>query len=162
VPKTAQPWVATLVRTIFDQPDGDAVRAQFDQVVATIEAKFPAAAEHLDDACVDLLASTTFPCEIWRQILVHRSAGTAEQGDPPPHRRRRHVPQPGGDHPPRWRRAGRTDRRMDRIPRYMGLELLTKAQVAVIDGDQPGEDSASFGLLVRSLTSKNAVKSLRF
>jgi putative transposase len=46
--------------------------------------------------------------------------------------------------------------------RYMGLELLTKAQVAVIDGDQPGEDSASFGLLVRSLTSKNAVKSLRF
>lgn len=27
VPKSAQPWIATLVRTIFDQPDTDAVRA---------------------------------------------------------------------------------------------------------------------------------------
>ena len=37
VPKTAQPWVATLVRTIFDQPDADAVTAQFDRVHDTIE-----------------------------------------------------------------------------------------------------------------------------
>src|SRR3954465_4788527 len=29
VPKAAQPWVATLVRTIFDQPDTDAVHAQY-------------------------------------------------------------------------------------------------------------------------------------
>jgi putative transposase len=29
VPKTAQPWVATIVRTIFDQPDADEVRGQF-------------------------------------------------------------------------------------------------------------------------------------
>src|SRR4029453_8990029 len=29
VPKSAQPWVATLVRTIFDQPDTDAVHAQY-------------------------------------------------------------------------------------------------------------------------------------
>jgi transposase-like protein len=68
VPKTAQPWVATLVRTVFDQPDADAVRAQFDRVVAAIEAKFPTAAEHLDDARADLLAFTGFPREIWRQI----------------------------------------------------------------------------------------------
>lgn len=68
VPKSAQPWIATLVRTIFDQPDADAVRAQFDRVVATIEAKFPAAAEHLDAARDDLLAFTGFPREIWRQI----------------------------------------------------------------------------------------------
>ncbi len=27
VPKSAQPWIATLVRKIFDQPDADAVRA---------------------------------------------------------------------------------------------------------------------------------------
>jgi transposase-like protein len=38
VPRSAQPWIATLVRTIFDQPDADAVHAQFDRVVATIEA----------------------------------------------------------------------------------------------------------------------------
>ncbi|MFG1892389.1 IS256 family transposase, partial [Micromonospora sp. NPDC049051] len=58
VPKSAQPWIATLVRTIFDQPDTDAVQAQFQRVVATIEAKFPAAAEHLDAAHDDLLAFT--------------------------------------------------------------------------------------------------------
>jgi Transposase, Mutator family len=68
VPKTAQPWIATLVRTVFDQPDTDAVRAQFDRVMATIEAKFPVAAEHLDAARDDLLAFTGFPREIWRQI----------------------------------------------------------------------------------------------
>ncbi|MFE9690689.1 transposase [Micromonospora sp. NPDC005806] len=27
VPKPTQPWIATLVRSIFDQPDVDAVRA---------------------------------------------------------------------------------------------------------------------------------------
>src|ERR671929_155752 len=50
VPKSAQPWVATLVRTIFDQPDAEAVHAQYARVVETIEAKFPDAATHLDDA----------------------------------------------------------------------------------------------------------------
>jgi len=68
VPKSAQPWVATMVRTIFDQPDADAVRAQFARVVATIAAKFPAAGEHLADAREDLLAFTVFPREVWRQI----------------------------------------------------------------------------------------------
>src|SRR5256886_13749179 len=55
VPKSAQPWVATLVRTVFDQPDADAVAAQYDRVIATIEAKFPTAAQHLDTARGDLL-----------------------------------------------------------------------------------------------------------
>jgi transposase-like protein len=68
VPKTAQPWVATLVRTVFDQPDADAIRAQFARVVAAIEERFPAAAEHLDDARADLLAFTGFPRDVWRQI----------------------------------------------------------------------------------------------
>src|SRR5215472_12259152 len=68
VPKSAQPWVATLVRTIFEQPDAASVRAQHAQVVAALEAKFPQAAAHLDDAREDLLAFTAFPREIWRQI----------------------------------------------------------------------------------------------
>jgi putative transposase len=29
VPRSAQPWVATMVRTIFDQPDAASVRAQY-------------------------------------------------------------------------------------------------------------------------------------
>ena len=68
VPKSAQPWVSTLVRTIFEQPDAASVRAQHAQVVSALEAKFPAAAEHLDDAREDILAFTAFPREIWRQV----------------------------------------------------------------------------------------------
>jgi len=68
VPKTAQPWVSTLVRTIFEQPDADSVRAQHVHVVDALEAKLPAAAAHLDDARDDILAFTAFPREVWRQI----------------------------------------------------------------------------------------------
>ena len=68
VPKTAQPWVATLLRTVFEQPDAQAVHAQCEQVIAALEAKFPKAAAHLDEAKADLLAFTAFPHEIWRQI----------------------------------------------------------------------------------------------
>jgi transposase-like protein len=68
VPRSAQPWVSTLVRTIFEQPDAASVRAQHHQVVSALEAKFPAAAAHLDDARDDILAFTAFPREIWRQV----------------------------------------------------------------------------------------------
>ncbi|HEX9520223.1 MAG TPA: IS256 family transposase [Streptosporangiaceae bacterium] len=68
VPKSAQPWVSTLVRTIFEQPDAASVRAQHAQVVTALEAKFPAAASHLDEARDDILAFTAFPREIWRQV----------------------------------------------------------------------------------------------
>ena len=68
VPKSAQPWVSTLVRTIFEQPDATSVRAQHAQVVTALEAKFPQAAAHLDEARDDILAFTAFPREIWRQV----------------------------------------------------------------------------------------------
>jgi putative transposase len=68
VPKSSQRWVATMVRTIFDQPDAAEVAAQFDRVVAALAAKLPRAAEHLAGAREDLLAFTGFPRECWRQI----------------------------------------------------------------------------------------------
>jgi transposase-like protein len=68
VPKSAQPWVSTLVRTIFEQPDAASVRAQHAQVVTALETKLPQAAAHLDDARDDILAFTAFPREVWRQI----------------------------------------------------------------------------------------------
>jgi len=40
VPRSAQPWVSTLVRTIFEQPDAASVRAQHRQVVTALQAKF--------------------------------------------------------------------------------------------------------------------------
>jgi len=68
VPKSAQPWVSTLVRTIFEQPDAASVRAQHAQVVRALEAKLPQAAAHLDEARDDILAFTGFPREVWRQV----------------------------------------------------------------------------------------------
>jgi putative transposase len=68
VPKSAQPWVSTLVRTIFEQPDAASVRAQHAQVVSALEAKLPQAAAHLDEARDDILAFAAFPREVWRQV----------------------------------------------------------------------------------------------
>jgi transposase-like protein len=68
VPKAAQPVVATLVRTIFAQPDSASVWAQHTRVVEQLTEKFPDAATHLADAATDVLAFTAFPKEHWRQI----------------------------------------------------------------------------------------------
>jgi putative transposase len=68
VTRASQPWVATLVRTIFDQPDAAEVHAQFGRVVTALEAKLPAAAAHLSAAEADLLAFTAVPREFWRQV----------------------------------------------------------------------------------------------
>jgi transposase-like protein len=58
----------TLVRAIIEQPDAVSVRAHHAHVVIALEAKFPQAAAHLDEARDDILAFTAFPREIWRQI----------------------------------------------------------------------------------------------
>jgi len=73
VPKSAQSFVAAIVRTIFAQPDADSVREQHGKVVAQLEPRFPEAAELLDEAGPDLLAFTAIPKEHWRQIWSNNS-----------------------------------------------------------------------------------------
>ena len=68
VPKSAQGLVATLVRTIFQQPDHDSVWRQHEHVVAQLEGRFPKVAELLDDAAPDLLAFSVFPTQRWRRV----------------------------------------------------------------------------------------------
>ena len=68
VPKAHQDLVASLVRSIFAQPDGGAVWDQHSRIVAELAKRYPAAATLLEDAAVDLLAFTAFPVEHWRQI----------------------------------------------------------------------------------------------
>jgi putative transposase len=68
VPKSAAGLVATLVRSIFDQPDAEHVAAQHALVVTELQRRFPAAAEHLAEAKEEILAFTAFPTEHWRQI----------------------------------------------------------------------------------------------
>ena len=44
------------------------MHAQFDRVVDALAEKLPTVADHLEQARADILAFTTFPKEIWRQI----------------------------------------------------------------------------------------------
>jgi putative transposase len=67
-PKSSWGWVKALLHSIYDQPDAEAVHAQFDRVVEALHEKLPAVAEHLENARADILAFTPFPKEIWRQI----------------------------------------------------------------------------------------------
>ena len=73
VPKSAQGFVATMVRTIFAQPDAATVHEQHARIVASLEERFPEAAALLDEAGPDLLAFTGFPKEHWRQIWSNNS-----------------------------------------------------------------------------------------
>ncbi|MDG4820435.1 IS256 family transposase [Asanoa sp. WMMD1127] len=141
VPKSAQPWVATLVRTVFDQPDPDSVRAQYDRAVTAIAERFPAAAEHLDDARGELLAFTAFPREVWRQIWSNNPQERLNKEI----RRRTDVV---GIFPNRAAiirlvgavLAEQTDEWIEGR-RYMGLEILAKARLTVITTE--GTDHAT-------------------
>ena len=67
-PKSAWGWVKALLHSVYDQPDAEAVHAQFDRILDALVDKLPAVAEHLDAARSDILAFTSFPKAIWRQI----------------------------------------------------------------------------------------------
>ena len=67
-PKSQWGWVKALLHSVYDQPDGEAVHAQFDRVLQGLYEKLPAVAEHLEGARADILAFTVFPKEIWKQI----------------------------------------------------------------------------------------------
>lgn len=67
-PKASWPWVKTLLHSVYDQPDATSVNAQYDRVLDALAPKLPAVVEHLEAARPDVLALTTFPRELWRQI----------------------------------------------------------------------------------------------
>ena len=67
-PKSSWPWVKALLHSVYDQPDADAVHAQFDRMLDALADKLPTVAEHLEAAREQILAFTAFPPELWRQI----------------------------------------------------------------------------------------------
>ena len=68
VPKSAGQMVASIIRTIFAQPDPEHVYAQFDEVVRMLSRSHPKIADMLETARADLLAFAEFPSPHWRQI----------------------------------------------------------------------------------------------
>ena len=73
VPKSAQSFVATMVRSIFAQPDAATVHEQHARIVEQVQGRFPQAAALLAEAGPDLLAFTAFPKEHWRQLWSNNS-----------------------------------------------------------------------------------------
>jgi putative transposase len=69
VPKANWPMIATLVRSIFEQPDRDATWSQLGDVVDKLtQAGFCDLADTVLDAADDILAFSAFPVEHWPQI----------------------------------------------------------------------------------------------
>lgn len=67
-PKSMWPAVKAMLHSVYDQPDGSAVNAQFDRLLDYVEGKLPDAFEHLDAVRADILAFTQFPEGLWQQI----------------------------------------------------------------------------------------------
>ncbi|RFA06595.1 IS256 family transposase, partial [Subtercola boreus] len=67
-PKSLWPAVKAMLHSVYDQPDADAVHAQYDRLLDYVDGKLTAAFEHLDAARADVLAFTSFPEGLWQQI----------------------------------------------------------------------------------------------
>ena len=153
VPKTAQPWVSTLVRTIFEQPGADSVRAQHAHVVDALTIKLPQAAAHLDEARDEILAFTAFPREVWRQIW---SSNPQERLNKEIRRRTDVVGIfPGRDAIIRLVGAVLAEQNDEwtESRRYMGPEILAACRKAGQDGNNSGiqDNTPGTGLTIEAI-----------
>jgi putative transposase len=136
-PKSSWPWVKALLHSIYDQPDADSVHAQFDRVVAALREKLPAVAEYLDEARGDILAFTAFPKDIWRQIWSNNPNERLNREI----RRRTDVVGifPNRESAIRLVGAVLAEQHDEwaEMRRYIGLEVLSRARLATIQGNTP-------------------------
>jgi transposase-like protein len=136
VPKSAQGLVATLVRTIFAQPDAASTWAQHERICQQLEERFPQAAALLCDVGPDLLAFAGFPKEHWRQIWSNNPQERLNKEI----RRRTDVVGIFPDRQSVIRLVGAVlaeqhDEWATAPRRYMSAESLAKACLRVISGD---------------------------
>ncbi|WP_248125903.1 IS256 family transposase [Micrococcus lacusdianchii] len=73
-PKAMWPAVKAMLHSVYDQPDGPAVHAQFDRLLDYVAERLPAVAGHLDAAREDILAFISFPKDVWSQIWSNNPA----------------------------------------------------------------------------------------
>ena len=139
-PKSQWGWVKAMLHSVYDQPDADAVHAQFDRVVEALGEKLPAVAEHLDAARADILAFTAFPKEIWRQIWSNNPQERLNREI----RRRTDVVGifPARDSLIRLVGAVLAEQHDEWTEgrRYLGLDVLAKSRLTIIDGNPTPEE----------------------
>jgi transposase-like protein len=143
-PKASWPWVKTLLHSVYDQPDTQAVHAQFDRVLDALADKHPAVVDHLEAARADVLAFTGFPKEIWRQIWSNNPQERLNREI----RRRTDVVGIFPDRGALIRLVGAVlaEQHDDWIEgrRYLGLDVLAKSRLTTIT--QPEETTTNTDL----------------
>jgi putative transposase len=139
-PKAQWGWGKAMLHSIYDQPDAEAVHAQFDRVVDALSEKLPAVADYLDQARPDILAFTAFPKEVWREIWFNNPA---ERLNREIRRRTDSVGIfPNRDAIIRLVGAVLAEQHDEWTEgrRYLGLEVLAKFQLALINtADTPAD-----------------------
>jgi transposase-like protein len=68
VPKTHTDMVAAVFRTVFVQPDPNAVAGTWDEVRDQLAGRFPKIGTLMDAAKVEVLAFTAFPRAHWPKV----------------------------------------------------------------------------------------------
>ena len=137
VPKSSGAMVATMVRTIFAQPDPDQVWAQHRRIVDHLHnVGLIDAADHLDQAGGEILTFTGFPKAHWRQIWSNNPQERLNKEI----RRRTNVVGIFPTRPSIVRLIGALlAEQHDEwaiARRYMSLESLAQARIRLIEPDQ--------------------------
>ena len=139
-PKASWPAVKAMLHSVYDQPTAKDVAAQFDKLLDAVTDKLPAVAEHLDAARADVLAFTAFPKDLWRQVWSNNPNERLNREI----RRRTDVVGIFPDRASVIRLVGAVlAEQHDEWAegrRYLGLELLAKARVTIVPGDQEVTD----------------------
>ena len=140
-PKASWPWVKTLLHSVYDQPDAASVHAQFDRVLDALGEKFPRVAAHLDAARPDVLAFTSFPKELWRQVWSNNPQERLNREI----RRRTDVVGIFPDRDALVRLVGAVlaeqHDEWTEARRYLGVELLTRARTTTDNSEEGPTDT---------------------
>jgi transposase-like protein len=119
------------------------VHAQSDRVLDTLADKLPTVAEHLDTARADVLAFTSFPEEVWRQIWSNNPSERLNREIHP----RTDVVGIFPDRDALIRLVGTVlaEQHEERAEgrRYLGPDVLTRAQIRLVPDPQTSTEEAT-------------------
>ena len=135
-PKASWPAVKAMLHSVYDQPTPADVQAQFDKLLDAVADKLPDVAAHLDAARADVLAFTAVPKGLWRQVWSNNPNERLNREI----RRRTDVVGIFPDRASVIRLVGAVlAEQHDEWAegrRYLGLELLAKARITIIPGEE--------------------------